>query len=58
MHRRIGSGSPLMLVHGYLGGQFMWQFQEPLQDDFELIMPSLAGVWRKCSPRSTVKHPR
>ncbi|MDC1097262.1 alpha/beta hydrolase [Gammaproteobacteria bacterium] len=43
MHRRVGSGSPLMLVHGYLGGQFMWQFQEPLQDDFELIMPSLAG---------------
>lgn len=32
-----------MLVHGYLGGQFMWQFQEPLENAFDLIMPSLAG---------------
>lgn len=42
-YRRIGSGPPLMLVHGYLGGQFMWEFQEPLSDAFDLIMPSLAG---------------
>ena len=42
-YRRIGSGPPLMLVHGYLGGQFMRQFQEPLENAFDLIMPSLAG---------------
>jgi pimeloyl-ACP methyl ester carboxylesterase len=42
-YRRLGSGTPLMLVHGYLGGQFMWKFQEPLQEHFDLIMPSLAG---------------
>ncbi len=42
-YRRLGSGPPLMLVHGYLGGQFMWKFQEPLQEHFDLFMPSLAG---------------
>jgi pimeloyl-ACP methyl ester carboxylesterase len=42
-YKKIGSGKPLVLVHGYLGGQNMWRFQEDLKDDFELIMPSLAG---------------
>ena len=41
--KKIGKGKPLVLVHGYLGGQNMWKFQEDLQDNFELIMPSLAG---------------
>ncbi len=38
-----------MLVHGYLGGQFMWKFQEPLQEHFDLIMPSLAGYGESAS---------
>jgi len=32
-----------VLVHGYLGGQDMWKFQEDLKDNFKLITPSLAG---------------
>ena len=42
-YKRIGQGAPLVLVHGYLGGQLMWRFQEELQNSFDLIMPSLAG---------------
>ena len=42
-YKKIGKGRPFVLVHGYLGGQNMWKFQEELKNDFELIMPSLAG---------------
>ena len=42
-YKKIGKGKPLVLVHGYLGGQNMWKFQEELKHDYELIMPSLAG---------------
>ena len=42
-YKKIGKGKPFVLVHGYLGGQNMWKFQEELKNDFELIMPSLAG---------------
>jgi pimeloyl-ACP methyl ester carboxylesterase len=42
-YKKIGKGKPLVLVHGYLGGQDMWKFQEELKDHFELIMPSLPG---------------
>ena len=42
-YKKIGTGYPLVLIHGYLGGQFMWKFQEELKNDYDLIMPSLAG---------------
>ena len=42
-YKKIGTGYPLVLIHGYLGGQAMWKFQEDLKNDYDLIMPSLAG---------------
>ena len=42
-YKKIGKGKPFVLVHGYLGGQEMWRYQEDLKDHFELIMPSLPG---------------
>ena len=42
-YKKIGTGYPLVLIHGYLGGQSMWKYQEDLENDYGLIMPSLAG---------------
>lgn len=38
-----------MLVHGYLGGQNVWEYQEDLKDSYDLIMPSLAGYGESAS---------
>ena len=57
-YKKIGKGKPFVLVHGYLGGQNMWRFQEYLKDDFELIMPSLAGYGESAdmTAPSTIKE--
>ena len=40
----IGSGFPLVLVHGYLGSSEMWNLQkEFLSKDFRVITPALPG---------------
>ena len=36
----IGSGFPLILVHGYLGSSEMWKFQKDyLSKNFRIISP-------------------
>ena len=40
----IGSGFPLVLVHGYLGSSEMWNLQkEFLSKHFRVIAPALPG---------------
>ena len=40
----IGSGFPLVLVHGYLGSSEMWNLQkEFLSKNFRVISPALPG---------------
>ncbi len=43
-HRRAGTGEPLVLVHGYLGGSIQWQAEiEALREHFDVIAVDLAG---------------
>jgi 2-hydroxy-6-oxonona-2,4-dienedioate hydrolase len=44
---RVGKGTPLVLVHGYLGGSSQWDGQLPLlSQHFEVITLDLAGYGR------------
>ena len=56
-YKKIGKGKPLVLVHGYLGGQDMWKFQEELKDHFELIMPFTPWLWRECIYDCSFNYP-
>ena len=40
----IGSGTPLVLVHGFLGSSEMWRPQiKFFKDNFRVIVPALPG---------------
>ena len=40
----IGSGTPLVLVHGFLGSSDMWSPQiDFFKNDFRVIVPALPG---------------
>lgn len=42
--QRVGAGTPLVLVHGYLGGSSQWDAQLPLlSKHFEVVTLDLAG---------------
>jgi len=43
-YRRAGRGTPLVLVHGYLGGAEQWQAEiDRFSDRFDVIAPDLPG---------------
>ena len=40
----IGSGTPLVLVHGFLGSSEMWRPQiNFFKDNFRVVIPALPG---------------
>ena len=41
--RRVGSGPPLILVHGGAGPALTWELQEPLAERWTLIVPARRG---------------
>ena len=49
----IGSGYPLVLVHGYLGSSEMWKLQKDyLQKKFRIIAPALPGFGESFNAQS------
>ena len=49
----IGSGYPLVLVHGYLGSSEMWKLQKDyLQKKFRIIAPALPGFGESFNVKS------
>ena len=49
----IGSGYPLVLVHGYLGSSEMWKLQKDyLQKKFRIIAPALPGFGESFNSQS------
>ncbi|MGX1096494.1 alpha/beta fold hydrolase [Amorphus sp. MBR-141] len=59
---RRGSGAPLVLVHGYLGGAGMWRREvERFSHRFDVIAPDLAGYGARAaepSPDTIAGHAR
>lgn len=52
-YARKGSGFPLVLVHGYLGGAKLWDRQvAALKSDFDVIAPNLPGFADSASLRA------
>jgi len=52
-----GSGSPLLLLHGYPQTHVMWHQVAPrLTDDFHVIIPDLRGYGDSSKPQSTPDH--
>jgi len=49
----IGSGYPLVLVHGYLGSSEMWKLQKDYLDKkFRIIAPALPGFGESFNAQS------
>ena len=49
----VGSGTPLVLVHGFLGSSKMWSPQiEFFKDNFRVIVPALPGFGKSQSIKS------
>ncbi len=49
-YNRQGSGYPLVLVHGYLAGAAIWDYQlDHFKDKFDVVVPNLPGFGQSAS---------
>jgi pimeloyl-ACP methyl ester carboxylesterase len=59
-YERHGTGWPVILIHGYLGGALVWKdFQKRFGSEFDLIAPDLAGFGSSAelsSPKTISGH--
>ena len=52
-----GSGSPLLLIHGYPQSHVTWHKVAPLlKDSFTLVMPDLRGYGDSSGPEADPQH--
>jgi pimeloyl-ACP methyl ester esterase len=49
-YEEMGSGRPLVLLHGWAGSGRLWRFQEELADSFRLVIPDLRGHGLSIAP--------
>jgi 3-oxoadipate enol-lactonase len=49
-YERVGSGPPMLLIHGLGSSSRDWENQHSLGDDYELIIPDLRGHGRSSKP--------
>ena len=55
--RRSGSGSPVLLLHGFPQTHLMWrQVAALLAQEFSVVCPDLRGYGRSGCPPSTPDH--
>lgn len=45
-----GRGRPLVMLHGWSMSGEVWRFQQPLAEDFRLVIPDLRGHGRSAAP--------
>ena len=49
----VGNGTPLVLVHGFLGSSDIWKLQiKFFKDDFRVVIPALPGFGKSASVKS------
>ena len=55
--RKMGSGPPLLLLHGYPQNMFMWHLVAgELSDHFTLVLADLRGYGDSDKPKSDETH--
>jgi pimeloyl-ACP methyl ester esterase len=49
-YEKMGTGRPLVMLHGWAGSGRLWRFQQELADSFRLVIPDLRGHGLSIAP--------